>query len=107
MDDLKALDTADLLHRAYHLAKHIQDAEGEGPQHTVVFRSGDRKEGRRHSTTDEGRLQSAHDLLVELGAKCTEADEAKREEPSGAKREELPSPASLRLLTEWEVLELT
>ncbi len=33
------------------------------------------KEGRRNSAKDSARIQSAHDLLVELGAKCVGGDE--------------------------------
>jgi HK97 family phage prohead protease len=73
----------------------------------VAPKSRGRKEGRRNSTTDEGRIQNAHDLMVELGATCSGADdESKREEPDGAKRDEIPSPASLRLWAELQELEL-
>lgn len=65
------------------------------------------KEGRRHSTSDEGRLQSAHDLLVELGATCAEADAPKLDEPDGAKSDEVPSPASLHLWAELQLLDTT
>lgn len=65
------------------------------------------KEGRRNSTTDSGRIQNAHDLLVELGAKCAEADESKLDEPDGAKSDEIPSPASLHLWADLELLNST
>jgi HK97 family phage prohead protease len=53
------------------------------------------KEGRRNATKDAERIQSAHDLMLELGAECaTKADESeaddegKAEDRSGGKAED-------------------
>lgn len=43
-----------------------------------------RKEGRRNSSTDEGRIQGIHDLTRELGADCETADD----EPDGEAEDE-------------------
>lgn len=88
-------------------AVEFGEAREVGISGSVAPKARGQKEGRRNSTTDAGRLQNAHDLLVELGAKCSEADDAKREEPQGAKRDELPSPASLHLWAELQALDST
>jgi hypothetical protein len=58
------------------------------------------KEGRRNAATDQQRIQTMHDLSVDLGAECAPAEDdslksrgkAKAEDPSTRKQ----SPSSLR-----------
>ena len=73
------------------------------------------KEGRRNSATDSERLQSIHDLCLELGAKCVQPDAAggdanppaKSEEPERAKDEEPRGRSTYATRVAIELMELS
>jgi HK97 family phage prohead protease len=76
------------------------------------------KEGRRNSTTDNERIQSIHDLTVELGIECAAADpdddksgtapaKGKPEDPSGKGEDPTQrTPAAVRIAADIELVEL-
>lgn len=86
--------------------------DAAGPDGAPKRRATARKAGRTLSAKNEGNIKEAVRLLSETLKSLDREDDdekAKREEPDGAKREELPrtSPASVRLLHDLALAECT
>ncbi len=78
------------------------------PKSAALARLKGQKVGARNSAADGERIQSVHDLVVELGAECADTSTAAAdnpEDPDGDNGKDL-KPDRVRLLAEVQALEL-